>query len=159
MDQQADPLLAGLEPDDYGDPLLPNAGAESPQKRAANKRNDSRINFARKTDDKIISKYLPDDPKSFITKTVTGPNDHFCPPQWLMEAIKEVAADSEETPSKPPVAFEMNQDAASHHLALLGDRSRVTEQFPKARVSRVREFRLTNWRSQTHFRWPMAIHL
>jgi hypothetical protein len=109
----------GLERDDYGDPLLPNPETDSLQKKAANRRNESRIDSARKTDDKIISKYLPSDPKSFITKTVTGPGDYFCPPPWLMEAISEVAAELEETPSEPPVSFAMNLDAAHQNSALL----------------------------------------
>jgi hypothetical protein len=52
-------------------------------------------------DEKIMIKYMPVRPNSYITAMITGPNDHFTPPPWLTEAIYEVASKSVPTPRKP----------------------------------------------------------
>jgi hypothetical protein len=68
--------------DEYGDPLFPVPGVDSPQKKMSNKRNTGRLGRALKKDEHIMSKYyLHDGPmESFITTRVTGPDDHFEPP-------------------------------------------------------------------------------
>jgi hypothetical protein len=65
-------------------------------------------------------------------ETVTGPDDHFIPPNWLMSAIQEVAGKPTATPMMPPVAFAMNETAASHNLQLLEKHNFDFEQFLSA---------------------------
>jgi hypothetical protein len=55
--------------------LFPRPGFASPQQKAASRRNDEQLDAA-----VIISKYLLARPNSFITATITGPDDHFTPP-------------------------------------------------------------------------------
>jgi hypothetical protein len=94
--------------------LFPRPGFASPQQKAASRRNDEQLDAA-----VIISKYLLARPNSFITATITGPDDHFTPPRWLMEAIRAVASASVPTPKKPPVDFRMSHEAAAYNSALL----------------------------------------
>jgi hypothetical protein len=106
-------------PDDYGDPLLPNPGATSPQKRKSNIRNDGRLAKARKKDTSIISKYLHGDPASFVSAKVSGPDDHFKPPAWLMQSVWEITNEKVKTPQGPPIRFSMDHEAARYNSSLL----------------------------------------
>jgi hypothetical protein len=110
-----------LSHDDYGDPLLPNPRVASPQKRKSNRRNDGRLTRAKEKDEKIISKYLCGVPSLLITSMVTGPNDHFTPSAWLMEAVSAVANQPVGTPNKPPIHFSMDNKATQHNSRLLED--------------------------------------
>ncbi len=108
-----------IEPDDYGDPLLPNPGVSSPQKRKSNLRNDDRLSRAKAKDEKIMSKYLCVISPLFITATVLGPDDNFTPPPWLLKSVQEVAMEKVVTPKSPPIQFSMHRDAASYNSMLL----------------------------------------
>jgi hypothetical protein len=72
------------------------------------KRNDERLSRAREKDEKIMSKYLYAISPSFITATVSGPDDYFTPPEWLLKSVQEVAAEKAETPRSPPIQFSMD---------------------------------------------------
>ena len=105
--------------DDYGDPLLPNQGIQSPQKKRASQRNATRLARAQQADEEIMSKYLTGDPSSFITSTLDGPDDYFEPPAWLMTAVGKVATTPVTTPHKPSLQFSMDREAATHNSELL----------------------------------------
>jgi hypothetical protein len=97
--------------------LFPNPGVDSPQKRISHKRSDGCLNKAKQKDKEIISKYL--NPSSFITATVTGPDDYFVPPSWLMRAVENVARETVKIPKAPPIRFAMDKSAATYNSQLL----------------------------------------
>jgi hypothetical protein len=108
-----------LKPRRALDPHFIDPGLMSPQKRKARDRNDTRLDKANKTDQKTLSKYL--ECNSFVHVMVQGPDDGFTPPNWLMENVRAVAGMGVKTPDRPPVMFQMTDEAARHNTQLLID--------------------------------------
>jgi hypothetical protein len=90
-------------------PLLPEKGGDKPEddsedditefrgrparsrtEKASDTRNRRRTVEKDSTDERTLSKYLPNDISDVIGGPIEGPDDSFVPPKWLMEAIKDV---------------------------------------------------------------------
>jgi hypothetical protein len=70
-------------------------------------------------DERTLSKYLPNDISDVIRGPIDGPDDVFVPPEWLMEAIKDVYNTHTITPTDPPVRFMTDPDSLAFNEELL----------------------------------------
>jgi hypothetical protein len=84
------------------------------------RRNHRRVLERDTQDSDHLGKYLPRSPELVINDIVEGPDDAFVPPSWLLEAVREVALSSSETPKMPPVRFGTDQASLEHNAELLG---------------------------------------
>jgi hypothetical protein len=82
-------------------------------------RNTRRILEANDSDRDLLGKYLPDSASKIFTHIVSGADDMFEPPPWLMEAVAEVAKMPVESPSNPDVHFDITEEALDHNTRLL----------------------------------------
>lgn len=69
-----------------------------------------------------MSKYLHNDPLSFIKTTIKGPNNHFKPLNWLLSKVTNVTNALVKTPTKPPVLFSMDVEEAAKHNSVQFDK-------------------------------------
>ncbi|KAI2497633.1 hypothetical protein MHU86_16882 [Fragilaria crotonensis] len=63
--------------------------------------------------------HLPGDASLFFPTPVVGPCDDFEPPDWFLAAIKKICADPSIAPTKPPVRFELSEEASEHNASVL----------------------------------------
>jgi hypothetical protein len=70
-------------------------------------------------DKRTLSKYLPADITEVIQGALSGPDDVFVPPTWLLEAIKSVYNTHTPTPTAPPVRFRTDAKSVSYNDDLL----------------------------------------
>jgi len=76
-----------IQADSDQEELETKRGASGKEK-AADRRNRERVEQADASDQKVVCKYLPPI-EEFLPSNIPGPDDHFVPPAWLMEAIQE----------------------------------------------------------------------
>jgi hypothetical protein len=88
--------------------------------KAADRRNQDRVERVNTSDQKLISKYLPMTVDEFLPSKIPGPGDAFRPPAWLMEAVKSVA--TAKAPA-PPVMFDLSEEAVRFNTDFLKDRN------------------------------------
>lgn len=81
------------------------------------------------TDHKLLSKYLPATIDQFLSNVVTGPDDSFVPPAWLMQATEEVAASDAPTPLAPPIRFDLSDESVQFNSNLLKSSNLDLQQF------------------------------
>jgi hypothetical protein len=74
--------------------------ARSRTEKASDTRNQRRTVEEDTNDERALSKHLPNDIADIIGGPIDGPDDAFVPPEWLMEAIKDVY--NTHTPSPQP---------------------------------------------------------
>jgi hypothetical protein len=95
--------------------------------------------------EQLVSKYLLGDSQSFVTETVTGPDDHFEPPSWLLTEVAKVAKEDVTTPQEPPVQFTMDNEGAAQNSAILKrydfDLERLVEDNKETALNYRSEFR------------------
>ena len=87
--------------------------------KIAERRNLKRVSEADACDHRLLSKYLPATIDEFLPPVITGPDDSFVPPAWLMQAIKEVAASKVPTPLAPPIRFDLSDESVRFNSDLL----------------------------------------
>ncbi|KAI2502043.1 hypothetical protein MHU86_12446 [Fragilaria crotonensis] len=63
--------------------------------------------------------HLPGDAALFFPRPIVGPNDEFAPPDWFLMAIRRICKTPSPTPSKPPIRFELTEQAAIHNASVL----------------------------------------
>jgi hypothetical protein len=93
--------------------------AKSRTEKASDTRNRRRTVEKDTTDEKTLGKYLPTDISDVIGGPIDGPDDLFVPPEWLMEAIKDVYNTHTITPTDPPVRFTTDPDSLVFNEELL----------------------------------------
>jgi hypothetical protein len=96
-------------------------GKETARENVAARQNRVQVEQANASDQKLMSKYLPETADEFLPNTIPGPDDAFTPPPWLMEAIKSVASDTAPAPNAPPVKFDLSEEAVRFNTELLKD--------------------------------------
>jgi hypothetical protein len=79
--------------------------AKSRTEKASDTRNRRRTVEKDTNDERTLSKYLPNDISDVIGGPTDGPDDAFVPPEWLMEAIKDVYNTHTITPTDPVIRF------------------------------------------------------
>ena len=84
---------------------LPTLATPTPE----DSRNVQRISSATATDSRTIGKFLT--PTDLFSATVSGPDDHFCPPPWLYDAILAVFHSPVPTPRAPSVKFDLSDES------------------------------------------------
>jgi hypothetical protein len=105
---------------------------ETAQEKIAVRRNRDRVEQANVTDHKLTSKYyLPSTIDEFLPSKIPGPDDAFIPPEWLMEAIEEVAKAEAPAPKAPPVKFDLSEEAVRFNTELLKDNGLSLERLLK----------------------------
>jgi hypothetical protein len=72
-----------------------------------------------KADKTLLSKYLPKNLECLFKEQLQGPDDYFVPPDWLLEAILEVADSPALPPKKPPVRFATDVESLAFNEQLL----------------------------------------
>jgi hypothetical protein len=97
--------------------------------KVAERRNLKRVSDADATDHRLLSKYLPATINEFLPNVVTGPDDSFVPPAWLMQAIEQVAASEVPTPLAPPIKFDLSDESVKFNSELLQNSDLDLEQF------------------------------
>jgi hypothetical protein len=70
-------------------------------------------------DERTLSKYLPADITNIIGGALSGPDDVFEPPTWLLEAIENVYNTHTPAPTAPPVRFRTYVKSLSYNDDLL----------------------------------------
>jgi hypothetical protein len=79
------------EDDSEGDIMeFRGKSAKSRTEKASESRNQRRTVEKDSNDERTLSKYLPIDISDVIGGPIEGPDDVFVPPEWLMEAIKNL---------------------------------------------------------------------
>ncbi|KAI2507376.1 hypothetical protein MHU86_7096 [Fragilaria crotonensis] len=63
--------------------------------------------------------HLPGNAALFFPRPIVGPNDEFAPPDWFLMAIRRICKTPSPTPSKPPIRFELTEQAAIHNASVL----------------------------------------
>ncbi len=63
--------------------------------------------------------FLPNDPRLFFPETIVGPDDSFEPPGLFLKAIRTICSHASKTPSRPPIVFELGEQAAAHNAEVL----------------------------------------
>jgi hypothetical protein len=76
---------------------------KSRTEKASETRNRRQIVERDTTDKRTLSKYLPTDITDVIGGALSGPDDVFVPPTWLLKAIENVYNTHTPTPTAPPV--------------------------------------------------------
>ena len=84
---------------------LPTLATPTPE----DSRNVQRISSATANDSRTIGKFLT--PTDLFSATVSGPDDHFCPPPWLYDAILAVFHSPVPTPRAPLVKFDLSDES------------------------------------------------
>jgi hypothetical protein len=87
--------------------------------KLASARNLSRIKEANALDKATIGTYLPVSAASIFSQIVTGPDDFFQPPSWLLLAIGKIASSVVKTPTSPSIHFAPTNKALDHNTQLL----------------------------------------
>jgi hypothetical protein len=85
----------------------------------ASKRNTRRIDEANKRDADTIGTYLLPLSSDIFIDVVSGPDDFFFPPPWLLGAVAEVAALEVKSPLNPGVCFDTSPPSLDHNSSLL----------------------------------------
>jgi len=92
-----------------------------PARSLAVERNLQRIEAANQSDQAVIGKFLPSDPKIFFPTRLLGPDDsHSPPPEWLQH-VKSVAATDCPTPDAPTFQFGTDPTSLKLNSQLLED--------------------------------------
>jgi hypothetical protein len=97
--------------------------------KVAERRNLKRVSDADAIDHRLLSKYLPETINEFLPNVITGPDDSFVPPAWLMQAIEQVAASEVPTPLAPPIKFDLSDDSVKFNSELLKNSDLDLEKF------------------------------
>jgi hypothetical protein len=92
---------------------------KSMTEKALDTRNRRRTVEKDTTDERTLSKYLPTDISDVIGGPIDGPDDAFVPPEWLMEAIKNVYNTHTTIPTEPPVQFMTDPNSLSFNEEML----------------------------------------
>jgi hypothetical protein len=106
---------------DSEDEDLAPEGEVTEMVKAADRRNRDRVERAKASEHKLISKYLPMTVDEFLPSKIPGPDDAFRPPAWLMEAVKSVATAKAPVPKAPPVMFDLSEEVVCFNTDLLKD--------------------------------------
>jgi hypothetical protein len=66
-----------------------------------------------------VPSFLPGDAALFFHEPIVGPVDENEPPPWFIDAIRTICGTLSPTPSKPPIRFELSDEAALYNAELL----------------------------------------
>jgi hypothetical protein len=111
IDKDSDP------PDEDPDPPKTMTGLE----RIADRRNLDQIERANLSDQQLLCKYLPSLVPEFLPNSITGPDDSFTTGPALLKAIRTVFEARVDVPLKPPIWFDVTNQAIQHNSGLLKD--------------------------------------
>jgi hypothetical protein len=91
--------------------------------RIADCRNLDRIERANLSDQLLLCKYLPwpVPGAEFLPNSIPGPDNSFTPGPALLEAIQTVFEARVDIPLKPPIWFDVTNEAVEHNSGLLKD--------------------------------------
>jgi hypothetical protein len=89
--------------------------------RIANRRNLDQIERANLPDQKLLCKYLPPSVPEFRPNSIPGPDDSFTPGPALLKAKQTVFEAHVDAPFKPPVWFDVTNEAVQHNSGLFKD--------------------------------------
>jgi hypothetical protein len=103
------------DPDDDLEPPSELPEAE----KIADRRNLDRIERANLSDQNLLSKYLPASVHDFLLNSIPGPDDNFSPNPYLLNAIRKITESDVRIPLKPPIHFEVSEEAVLHNSGLL----------------------------------------
>jgi hypothetical protein len=103
---------------DTDDDPTPTATMTEPE-RIADRRNLDRIDRANLSDQQLLCKYLPSSVTQFLPSSIPGPDDNFSPSPAFLQAIRTVFEAPVDVPLKPPIWFDVTNEAVQHNSGLL----------------------------------------
>jgi hypothetical protein len=88
-------------------------------RRLAKDRNEQRFKTATEEDQKILSKYLPNNTSAFLPDPILGPSDAFQAPLELLTAVAAIASTPSPTPAASPIQFDISPKNLEANTKLL----------------------------------------
>jgi hypothetical protein len=111
------------------------------------RRNDERVTQRDERDKELMGKYPPPSLDDVFNELVEGPDDDFEPPPWLLQAIREVAGTTVQTPKAPPIQFATDDKSLADNARLLEkfdfDIAEILDHFADTTIGYGSEFRPT----------------
>ena len=87
---------------------------------ASTRRNQQRLRTRNEQDQELLGKYLPNDISNIFGPPWEAPDDDdFEPPEWLLDAISDIAEKPQPPPLPPPVKFGIDTKSLQHNTNLL----------------------------------------
>ena len=88
-------------------------------RRLAEDQNEQQFKTATEEDQKILSKYLPNNTSAFLPDPILGPSDAFQAPLELLTAVAAIASTPSPTPAASPIQFDISHKNLEANTKLL----------------------------------------